>query len=51
VILVADHTKFNTVSPAFIAPITAVHCLVTDSAAPAEQVAALRELGLRVILA
>jgi DeoR family transcriptional regulator of aga operon len=51
VILVADHTKFNTVSTAFIAPITAVHCLVTDSAAPAEQVAALRELGLRVILA
>ena len=51
VILVADHTKFNTASTAFIAPITAVHCLVTDSAAPAEQVAALRELGLRVILA
>ncbi len=51
VILVADHTKFNTVSTAFIAPITAIHCLVTDSAAPADQVNALRELGLRVILA
>ncbi len=51
VILVADHTKFNTISTAFIAPITAVHCLVTDSAAPADQVNALRELGLRVILA
>ena len=51
VILVADHTKFNTVSPAFIAPITAVHCLVTDSLLPTDQVNALRELGLRVILA
>ena len=33
------------------APVTAVHCLVTDNAAPAEQVNTLRELGLRVILA
>jgi len=51
VILVADHSKFGKVSTALVAPITAVHRIVTDSATPADIVAELRELGIEVILA
>lgn len=51
VILVADHSKFGKVSTALVAPITAVHRIVTDSATPADILAELRELGIEVILA
>jgi DeoR/GlpR family transcriptional regulator of sugar metabolism len=51
VILVADHTKFGKVSTALVAPITAMHTLVTDSAARSDIVASLKELGIEVILA
>jgi DeoR/GlpR family transcriptional regulator of sugar metabolism len=51
VILLADHTKFNRVAPAFLAPLESIHTLVTDSAAPADVVSALQERGIRVILA
>lgn len=51
VILVADHSKFGTVSTALVAPVSAVHKLVTDDKAPRDMVAKLRELGIDVILA
>jgi DeoR family transcriptional regulator of aga operon/DeoR family fructose operon transcriptional repressor len=51
VILVADHTKFNEASTAWVAPITAVHKIVTDDKAPRETVEELRKLGIKVILA
>jgi DeoR/GlpR family transcriptional regulator of sugar metabolism len=50
VILVADHSKFNKVAPAFVAPITAISTLVTDDQAPPETVAKIRQLGIDVIL-
>ena len=51
VILVADHTKFGRVSPALLAPLTSVHCIVTDAAAPPDMVEAIRRMGIDVILA
>jgi DeoR/GlpR family transcriptional regulator of sugar metabolism len=51
VILVADHTKFGRVATGIIAPITAVQTVVTDTQASADTVAALRDLGISVILA
>jgi DeoR/GlpR family transcriptional regulator of sugar metabolism len=51
VILTADHTKINTISTAFLAPITSIHTLVTDQDAPAEFVTALESQGIKVIIA
>lgn len=51
VILVADHTKLNTVSTAFLAPLSAVHHLITGSEAPADFLDALRAQGIQVTLA
>ncbi|GAB4490888.1 MAG: DeoR/GlpR family DNA-binding transcription regulator [Anaerolineales bacterium] len=51
VILVADHTKFGRVAPAYLAPLESIHTLVTDSAAPPDFLDALRERGLRVVTA
>ena len=49
VIVVADSTKLGRTAAAFVAPISAVHTLVTDMNAPADFVAALRERGVKVI--
>lgn len=51
VIVVADHSKFGKVSTALVAPISSIHKIVTDSGAPAEQVEALRQAGVEVIIA
>ena len=51
VIIVADHTKCGRVSTAFVAPLSVVDTLVTDSEAPADFVDALIRQGLKVILA
>jgi DeoR/GlpR family transcriptional regulator of sugar metabolism len=51
VILVADHSKFHKVAPALVAPVNAISTLVSDSEAPANEVARIRELGIEVILA
>ncbi len=48
VIVVADHTKVNTVATAFLAPVASIHRLVTDLATPPEFVAGLREAGITV---
>lgn len=51
VIIVADHTKCGRVSTAFVAPLSAVHTLVTDSETQADFVEALIRQEIRVILA
>ncbi len=50
VILVVDHSKFDKVSTALVAPVTYVSKIVTDGKAPPEIVAALRDSGIEVIL-
>ncbi|HTK10909.1 MAG TPA: DeoR/GlpR family DNA-binding transcription regulator [Ktedonobacteraceae bacterium] len=49
VILVADHTKFGKVSTAVVAPITAVHKVVTDEQTPDETIQRLREMSITVL--
>lgn len=49
VILVADHTKFGRVATGVVAPITAVHKIVTDDQTPMDMIQQLRELGIAVI--
>jgi DeoR family transcriptional regulator, aga operon transcriptional repressor len=51
VIVLADHTKMNTVSTAFMAPITSIHKLITDRETPEEFIAVLKEKGIEVIVA
>ena len=51
VVVVADHTKLGVVAPVFVAPLEAVHTVVTDADAPSEFVEALRERGMQVLLA
>jgi DeoR/GlpR family transcriptional regulator of sugar metabolism len=51
VILVIDHSKFDKVSTALVAPVTRVSKIVTDDQAPPEIVTKLRDLGIEVILA
>jgi len=51
VIIVADHTKLGRTSTAFLAPISRVQVLVTDSGAPPELVGKFRQAGVQVILA
>jgi DeoR/GlpR family transcriptional regulator of sugar metabolism len=50
-IILADSSKVGHVALHSIAPITAMHTLITDRAAPAEQIAQLRKLGIDVFLA
>jgi DeoR/GlpR family transcriptional regulator of sugar metabolism len=49
-ILVADHTKFEEVSPAFVAPIEVINTLVTDDLTPIETITELRDIGIKVIV-
>jgi DeoR family transcriptional regulator, aga operon transcriptional repressor len=51
VIVLADHTKMNTVSTAFLTPITSIHKLITDRGTPEEFIAALKEKGIEVRVA
>lgn len=51
IIVVADHTKCDSVSTAFVAPIAAMDVLVTDDGAPGVFVAAIEAAGVRVVLA
>ena len=51
VILVADHTKFGTVSTALVAHISAIQTLVTDSGIGADLLASLRGIVKSVLLA
>jgi DeoR/GlpR family transcriptional regulator of sugar metabolism len=51
VIVVADHTKLGRTAPAFVAPLSAMHTLVTDHAANPAIVDAISDIGVRVMLA
>lgn len=51
VIVVADHHKLGRVHFAHVAPITAIHKLVTDDGISPEDVRALEEIGVEVIIA
>ncbi len=49
VIVVADHTKCGLVSTAFVAPLTAIHTLVTDTETSPDFIHALTAQGIRVL--
>jgi len=51
VIVVADSSKIGHVSPALICPISAIHVLVTDAGISAEVLHALKERGIKVVVA
>lgn len=51
VVVVADHTKIGRVTMALIAPCSAIHMLITDRAAPPDELDALRAAGIEVLLA
>lgn len=51
VIVVSDSSKLGRVGPALICQCDEIHTLITDTAASAEDVAALERLGIKVILA
>ena len=50
VAILADHTKFGRRGIAKICDFEEVHCVITDSAAPSEAVAALEEMGIKVLI-
>lgn len=49
VILVVDHSKFGKATTGFVAPVTAVQKIVTDTQTPLEIVQQLRERGITVL--
>lgn len=51
VILLADHTKFGKVTTGVVAPITAIHKIVTDDQTPMVMIQQLRKSGITVIQA
>ena len=51
VIIVADHSKCGAISTAFLAPLSAVHTLVTDRKTDSVFLRALKTQGIRVIVA
>ena len=51
VILVADHTKFGTISTAFLSPLEDIDVIVTDQKIDPEYVQYFREIGIEVIVA
>jgi DeoR/GlpR family transcriptional regulator of sugar metabolism len=50
-IVVADHTKCGVLSTAFLAPLTAMHTLVTDDEVDPDFISSLRTQGIDVIVA
>jgi DeoR/GlpR family transcriptional regulator of sugar metabolism len=50
VIVVADHTKINTVSIAYLAPVTSIHKLITDQQTPDDFISALIDKGVAVVV-
>jgi DeoR family transcriptional regulator of aga operon len=51
VVVVADSSKFQRKSFAFIAPVSVVHTVITDSGIAAEDLKRLQEAGIEVIIA
>lgn len=50
VFVVADHTKFGSISTVHVAPVEKVHTIVTDSQVPDEFVESLRARNVEVVL-
>jgi len=51
VIVAADHSKLNRLAAAFLAPLEAVHILITDAGAPADFLAAIQDKDISFIVA
>jgi DeoR/GlpR family transcriptional regulator of sugar metabolism len=51
VVVVADHTKINIVSTAFLAPVNSINKLITDQDTPIDFIASLENLGIEVVVA
>jgi DeoR/GlpR family transcriptional regulator of sugar metabolism len=51
IVVVADHTKLGLIATSIVAPVNAVHSLVTDDLASPELVARFRERGVHVVIA
>jgi len=50
IIVVADHSKFGKVSTALVAPISSIHKIITDNGISPQQLDALRQAGVEVIV-
>ncbi len=51
VILLADHTKFEKVSPVSVAPLSEIDTIITDGQLSADLIAAYRKAGVEIMLA
>jgi DeoR/GlpR family transcriptional regulator of sugar metabolism len=51
VIVLADHTKFGKVAPAFVFPLDRVHILISDRGLPDETIQSLSSKNIQIILA
>jgi DeoR/GlpR family transcriptional regulator of sugar metabolism len=51
VVVVADHSKINIVSTAFLAPVNSINKLITDQDTPIDFIASLENLGIEVVVA
>jgi len=51
IIVVADGSKFGRTTFVSVGPLSCVDVIVTDSSAPADMVQALRQVGIRVVIA
>ena len=51
VFVVADHSKFGQLKSSFVADLSAVHTLITDSEAPSDMVENITGKGIRVLIA
>jgi DeoR/GlpR family transcriptional regulator of sugar metabolism len=47
-VILADHSKFSRISSSFVAPLTVMSALITDSKAPDDFIVNLRNMGIRV---
>lgn len=51
VVLLADHSMFDSESTIQVAPFNVVHCLITDDALPASARVQISQLGIQVVVA
>jgi DeoR/GlpR family transcriptional regulator of sugar metabolism len=49
--VVVDHTKFGQISTSYVAPISMIDTVVTDSEAPADYLKRLTDMGINVVQA
>ena len=51
IIVLADHTKFGRAATVLLAPLEAIHTIVTDQQTPRDFLEAVQARGLQVVLA